>query len=64
MDKHMSVIPATEMLRQENDKFEASLGYTVRSCQRKKWKEGRKKEGRKEGRKRDGRQAEKEQRRI
>jgi hypothetical protein len=35
-------------LRQEDDRFEASLGYTVRSCLKKKKKKEREKEERRE----------------
>jgi hypothetical protein len=33
---HMPIIPALGRLKQEDHKFEASLGYIVRSCLKKK----------------------------
>jgi hypothetical protein len=32
---YISIIPALRKLRQEDDEFEGSLGYIVRSCQKK-----------------------------
>jgi hypothetical protein len=43
--KKRSANPALRRLRQEDGKFEANLGYIVRSCLKRERKEGRREEG-------------------